>query len=294
MNNTMLDLQRSGVAEQIKRWLVEDVGSGDITSLATIPAEHHSKGIIHMKEAGVLAGGPVARMVFHTVDPTLRFHQRMEDGKAVSSGDVIIEVEGLTRHILQAERLALNLLQRLSGIATQTSAYVQRTTGRSVRLVDTRKTTPGHRLLEKYAVRMGGGWNHRMGLYDAVMIKDNHIKASGGVKLAVQAARSLVPHTTKIEVEVENEQQLHEAVRASADIIMLDNMEIGAMTEAVAYIRKQVPHILIEASGGVNLNTVSQIADTGVDIISVGSLTSSVKALDISLDLNSQKGSGQL
>lgn len=292
MNNMddMLDLERSGIQRQIIQWLEEDVGSGDITSLSTVPAEHLSKGIIHMKEPGILAGMPVAKLVFQLIDPRICFMARKQDGQRVNFGDVIIEVEGPTRHILQGERLSLNLLQRLSGIATKTQAFVERVKDYPVRLVDTRKTTPGHRLLEKYAVRVGGGYNHRFGLYDAVMIKDNHIKAAGSIEKAIHAARQHVPHTTKIEVEVESMEQLHVAVGALADIIMLDNMDTEQMTSAVSYIREHAPHIMIEASGGVRLETVKEIALTGVDVISVGSLTSSVQTLDISLDLNEKKG----
>lgn len=187
------------------------------------------------------------------------------------------------------ERLSLNLMQRLSGISTKTHEFVMALEGLPTRLVDTRKTTPGHRLLEKYAVRVGGGYNHRFGLYDAVMIKDNHIKGSGGITQAVQAARQNIPHTMKIEVEVENFEQLHEALQAGADIIMLDNMEPAKMKEAVSIIKSKAPHIVVEGSGSVTPQTIKAMAETGVDVISVGRLTYSVAALDISLDLNERK-----
>jgi nicotinate-nucleotide pyrophosphorylase (carboxylating) len=182
-------------------------------------------------------------------------------------------------------------MQRLSGIATKTKQFVEALEGAPVRLADTRKTTPGHRAMEKYAVRIGGGSNHRFGLYDAVMIKDNHIKGSGGITQAIANARYIIPHTMKIEVETENMEQVAEAVAAKADIIMLDNMDTGAMEKAVQYIRFHAPHVVIEASGGVSLQTVKAIAATGVDVISVGGLTYSFRSLDISLDLNEKKES---
>jgi nicotinate-nucleotide pyrophosphorylase (carboxylating) len=273
----------------IREWLAEDLGIGDITSAATIPASHESIGIIHMKDAGVVAGLPVAEAVFRMVDDRLKFRALVSDGARVSHGDVIARVHGSTRSILSGERLALNLLQRMSGIATKTDEFVSQISGLPVRLVDTRKTTPGHRMLEKYAVRVGGGHNHRYGLSDAVMIKDNHIKAAGGIRQAITSARQAIPHTMKIEVETESLEQVQEAVDAGADIIMLDNMPIPMMEEAVRYIKSSAPHVVVEASGGVTLQTVRQIALTGVDVISVGGLTHSVRALDISLDLNAKK-----
>jgi len=273
----------------IREWLAEDLGIGDITSAATIPADHESIGIIHMKDAGVVAGLPVAEAVFRMVDDRLKFRALVSDGARVSHGDVIARVHGNTRSILSGERLALNLLQRMSGIATKTDEFVSQIRDLPVRLVDTRKTTPGHRLLEKYAVRVGGGHNHRYGLSDAVMIKDNHIKAAGGIRQAIRSARQAIPHTMKIEVETESLEQVREAVDAGADIIMLDNMPIPAMEEAVRHIKSHAPHVIVEASGGVTLQTVRSIALTGVDVISVGGLTHSVRALDISLDLNAKK-----
>jgi nicotinate-nucleotide pyrophosphorylase (carboxylating) len=273
----------------IREWLAEDLGIGDITSAATIPADHESIGIIHMKDAGVVAGLPMAEAVFRMVDDRLKFRALVSDGARVSHGDVIARVHGNTRSILSGERLALNLLQRMSGIATKTDEFVSQIRDLPVRLVDTRKTTPGHRMLEKYAVRVGGGHNHRYGLSDAVMIKDNHIKAAGGIRQAIRSARQAIPHTMKIEVETESLEQVREAVDAGADIIMLDNMPIPAMEEAVRHIKSHAPHVIVEASGGVTLQTVRSIALTGVDVISVGGLTHSVRALDISLDLNAKK-----
>lgn len=278
------------VRAQIRAWLAEDIGSGDITSWATIPAGSQSKAVIHVKEPGILAGIPIARLVFEVVDAALEFRPLRADGGAVTKGDVIAEVEGSTHSILTGERLALNLMQRLSGIATKTRAFVDALDGLSTRLVDTRKTTPGHRMLEKYAVRVGGGFNHRFGLYDAVMIKDNHIKGSGGITGAVQAARHAIPHTMKIEVETESLAQVEEAIACGADIIMLDNMPHDRMREASAMIKARAPHVIVEASGNVRLDTVRGIAECGVDVISVGGLTYSFQSLDISLDLHGKKG----
>lgn len=276
--------------KQITLWLEEDIGSGDVTANTTIPEDSQSKAIIHVKEEGIMAGLPVAALVFEVVDPTLTFKAKVHDGDFVKRGTIIAEVEGATRSLLIGERLALNLMQRLSGIATKTNSYVKAIEGYKAKLVDTRKTTPGHRILEKYAVRVGGGFNHRFGLYDAVMIKDNHIKGAGGITAAVQAAREHIPHTMKIEVEVETMVQLEEALQSGADIIMLDNMSIELMHKAVKHIKTQAPHIIVEASGGVSLQTIAAIAQTEVDVISVGALTYSVQALDISLDLNEKKG----
>ncbi|MEK5251923.1 carboxylating nicotinate-nucleotide diphosphorylase [Paenibacillus sp. FSL F4-0125] len=277
------------LVQSIKAWLREDVGSGDVTTQMTIPVGHQSKGIIHAKENGVICGIPIAELVFEIVDPTLSFTALVEEGQAVTKGTVIIEVEGSTHAILTGERLALNLMQRLSGVASRTASFVQVLDGLSTRLVDTRKTTPGHRMLEKYAVRVGGGFNHRFGLYDAVMIKDNHIKGAGGIRQAVGRARKNIPHTMSIEVETENLEQVEEALAAGADIIMLDNMSNEMMKQAVARIKAKAPHVKTEASGNVSLETVRGIAETGVDVISVGRLTYSFSSLDISLDLNAKK-----
>lgn len=277
------------LSRNIRLWLEEDIGTGDVTTMTTIPLDQQSKGIIHVKESGVIAGIGVAEHVFRIVDPELVFIAKVQDGAAVDKGAVLAEVSGSTRSILLGERLALNLLQRLSGIATRTRQFVDALEGVPARLVDTRKTTPGHRTLEKYAVRVGGGHNHRFGLYDAVMIKDNHIKGAGGIRTAVVAARTQIPHTMKIEVEVESFAQLNEALEAGADIILLDNMSPEAMKRAVDIVKAQAPHIVVEASGSVTLETIKAIALSGVDVISVGRLTYSVQALDISLDLNEKK-----
>lgn len=273
---------------QIQEWLEEDIGFGDISVQATVPSEEQAKGILYAKESGVVAGLEVAKLVFESVNPYLKFRALVQEGQAIEKGDELAEVEGKAQSILTGERLALNLMQRLSGIATMTRRYVSKAREGSdaVRVVDTRKTTPGLRMLEKYAVRVGGGHNHRYGLFDAVMIKDNHIKASGGIHAAVEAARQFIPHTMKVEVEVESLAQVEVALQAKADIIMLDNMSMDDMTQAVQLIAGRA---VVEASGGVTLDTIANIARTGVDVISVGALTHSVKALDISLDLNQRK-----
>ncbi|RAP27217.1 Quinolinate phosphoribosyltransferase [Brevibacillus laterosporus] len=271
---------------KIEEWLFEDVGHGDITTMTTISADEKGLGILYAKESGIIAGLDIAEQVFHTVDHELDFQIRVSEGSQVKKGDVIAEVAGSVQAILVGERLALNLLQRLSGIATRTQLFVNEIKHTKARVVDTRKTTPGLRLLEKYAVRVGGGHNHRFALYDAVMIKDNHSKGAGGIKEAVMKAREAIPHTMKIEVEAESLEQVHEALSAGADIIMLDNMSCEMMREAVQIIQGKA---IIEASGGVTLETVSAIAETGVDVISVGGLTHSVTSLDISLDLNQRK-----
>ncbi|NDI37046.1 carboxylating nicotinate-nucleotide diphosphorylase [Chengkuizengella sediminis] len=283
----MIEGSMERIKENLKEWLKEDIGTGDVTSISTIPVEHQSIGFIHAKESGVLAGLPVAKLVFQIVDPNIKFNEKATEGSFLNQGDTIVTVEGNTRNILMGERLALNLLQRLSGIATKTNTYVKELSGLSVKIADTRKTTPGHRILEKYAVKVGGGYNHRLGLYDAVMIKDNHIKATGSVKSAIESARKQIPHTMKIEVEIEALDQIEEAL--AADIILLDNMSIDNMTRSVNLIKEQSSHNIVEASGGVTLKAVREIALTGVDVISVGGLTTSIQNLDISLDLNEKK-----
>lgn len=288
----MFNGYNESLVDNIQAWLNEDVGSGDVTTMTTIPQGHESKAIIHAKEGGIIAGMPAAELVFQIVDKNLTFKAHVQDGQRVEKGDILAEVEGSTHRILTGERLALNLLQRLSGIATKTQTFVSALEGLPTRLVDTRKTTPGHRMLEKYAVRVGGGANHRFGLYDAVMIKDNHIKGAGGITEAVSRARNNIPHTMKIEVETESLVQVEEALTAGADIIMLDNMDPVMMAEAVQRIKTVSPHVTTEASGNVTLETVRKIAMSGVDVISVGRLTYSFDSLDISLDLNAKKGGG--
>ncbi len=266
----------------IKRALQEDIGYRDLTTDSIVPPDQRSRGVIIAKQEGVIAGIEVARRTFHLLDPGVDFQNLVEDGDVVKPKDIVARLEGPTCAILQGERVALNFLQRMSGIATYTRRLCQAISGYKARVVDTRKTTPGLRVLEKYAVRVGGGANHRFGLYDGVIIKDNHIIAAGGIKRAVQAVRGKVPHTVRIEVEVQDLEMLAEALDAGADVIMLDNMDIETMKKAVELVAGRVP---LEASGGVNEQNIRQVAATGVDYISVGALTHSVKALDISLDL---------
>ncbi len=266
--------------------LAEDVGSGDITTNSIVPEGATTFAIIHTKEPGVIAGLAVAEMVFRLLGPNISFVAKVKDGERVPAGTVLAEIEGDAKAILTGERVALNFLQRMSGIATRTSLLVDKIKNYPVRVVDTRKTTPGLRMLEKYAVLMGGGHNHRFGLYDAVMIKDNHIKVAGGIRQAIVAARKKVSHMVKIEVEVEDLAGVREALLEKADIIMLDNMNVEAMKEAVRIIDGRA---LVEASGGIDEESIAKIAETGIDIISVGALTHSIKSLDISLDIGEIK-----
>ena len=266
--------------------LAEDQVFSDPTTAVLIPPDLKGTGVIRSKAQGVVAGLDVALAVFRRVDPELRTEALMGDGASVAPGDDLARVEGSAASILRAERPALNFLQRMSGIATDTARYVKVVEGCRARIVDTRKTAPGMRYLDKYAVRTGGGGNHRLNLADGVLIKDNHIEALRSrekslvdtVKLALERA----PHTIKVEVEVANLEELQEALDAGAHIIMLDNMSIEEMRRAVETVAGRA---VLEASGGVNLETVREVAETGVNLISVGSLTHSVKALDLSLDL---------
>jgi nicotinate-nucleotide pyrophosphorylase (carboxylating) len=259
--------------------IAEDIGPGDATSEAVLPATLALCGRIIAKRAGVIAGLPVAEAVFHRVDPALRLSSHVRDGDSVTPGDVVAEVNGPGRGMLAAERLALNFLQQLSGIATLTRAFVDAVDGTRATVLDTRKTHPGYRVLEKYAVRMGGAHNHRMSLHDMLLIKDNHIEAAGSITTAVGQARSLHPHLP-IEVEVKNLDELREAVGLNVDRIMLDNMDLDQMQEAVTLAAGRVP---LEASGGVDLERVAAIAATGIDYISIGALTHSAPALDLSM-----------
>lgn len=270
----------------IQNWLAEDVGSGDITTDNIVPEGAVTKAYIHAKQAGILAGVDIAGHVFNVLNPAVKFTALKADGDWLEKKTVIAELAGDARAILTGERLALNLLQHLSAIATKTKALNDLVKDYPVRLVDTRKTTPGLRLLEKYAVTVGGGYNHRLGLYDAVLIKDNHIKVAGGVKQAVLTVKAKVSHTVKIEIEVEDIAGVKEAIAAKADIIMLDNMTNEMMKEAVQLIGGRA---VVEASGGIDESTIAGIAATGVDIISVGALTHSVAALDISMDIGAIK-----
>ena len=266
----------------IEQALLEDIGTGDITTESIIPSNLKAKGIIKTSEEGIVAGLDIIYLVFKKLDPEICFQSKIKDGNKILPGEILAEITGPARTILKGERVALNFLQRMSGIATITSKFCQKAKDLPVRIVDTRKTTPGLRILEKYAVRMGGGHNHRFGLYDAVLIKDNHIAVAGGIKSAVNSVQKQISHTVKIEVEVENLSQLQEALKVQVDIIMLDNMDLETMKEAVKMVKGKT---LIEASGGITLEKVRKIAQTGVDLISIGALTHSVKALDINMEI---------
>lgn len=270
----------------VENALSEDVGSGDITTSLLIPEDKVAEGVITAEEEIVLAGVRVAEEVFRTLDPGVEFEAFATDGDLLRSGDKILRVRGRARALLTGERVALNFLQRLSGVATVSRRYAEAVKGLSVRIVDTRKTTPGLRGLEKYAVRVGGCWNHRCGLFDGVLIKENHITLTPGVAEAVSLARRDAPHTLKVEVEVRNLQEVREAIKGGADIIMLDNMDIPAMREAVRVIRgHKEREILIEASGGMSLDRIREVAATGIDLISAGALTHSASWLNISMDI---------
>ena len=268
--------------------LAEDLASADITTEALVPSELEGKAAILVKRDGVLAGIDAAKEVFRQVDRSLRFKALVKDGAKVSKGKVVATIEGKMASMLKAERTALNFLQHLSGIATETARYVDAVEGTKAIITDTRKTVPGLRLLEKYAVRLGGGRNHRLNLSDGVLIKDNHlaILRSHGVGLgeAVKQARKRAPRTMRVEVEVESVKQAREALSAGADIIMLDNMSLKDMRCVVELVQGKA---LLEASGGITLDNLRSVAETGVDLISVGALTHSAKALDISMEVES-------
>ena len=271
----------ASVIDLIHRALEEDIGPGDITTSLLIPDENESRALYIAKGNFVLAGLPFSREVFQILDPSISFKMFYNEGVNVIKGDVIAEVHGKTRAVLSGERVSLNILQRLSGIATLTSMYVHKIKGLKAKIVDTRKTTPCQRFMEKYAVRIGGGGNHRFGLFDGILIKDNHIEAVGSIKEAVKLTKSSY-YLAKIEVEVENLYDLKEAIKAGADIVMLDNMSVSDIKEAVKISNGRV---LLEASGGVKLENVRDIAEAGVDLISVGALTHSAVAVDISLKI---------
>ncbi len=271
----MLDIDRI-----IRNALQEDIGLGDVTTLATVERGAQARAQLVAKEDFVLSGLEVAGQVFRTLDTAVAFESLSRDGQAVRRGEVLAWIKGEAAVLLQGERVALNLLQRMCGIATQTARFVREIEGTSAVIVDTRKTTPGLRVLEKYSVRMGGGRNHRTSLYDGILIKENHIAAAGGIATAISRARSYAPHTLRIEVETQNLQEVEEALSAGADIILLDNMPLDMLRGAVTLVNGRA---LTEASGGVNLDTVREIAQTGVDFISVGALTHSSRAVDISM-----------
>ncbi len=260
----------------------EDIGIGDITTEATVPPTQEGVGTLLAKSDGIVAGLPVAERVFAKLDETVLFRALANDGETVKVGTPIAEVQGSAKTILMGERTALNFLQRLSGIATLTAQFVTAVADYDTKIVDTRKTAAGWRAVQKYAVHVGGAQNHRFGLYDGVLIKDNHIVAAGGIANAVQRARQVVPHTAKIEVEVETLDQVDEALKAGADILLLDNMSPSMMKSVV----HEVGDLAVtEASGGITLEQVTTVAATGVNLISVGALTHSAMPMDISLTL---------
>ena len=272
--------------ELIRAALEEDGAFADITTLSTVPAEQQVRGTIITRQAGVIAGLPVAAAVFHELDAHVGVTLLLEDGTSVLAGQEIATLRGPARAVLSGERVALNFLGRLSGIATLTASCVQAVEGTRARILDTRKTTPGLRALEKEAVRLGGGQNHRFGLNDGVLIKDNHIKAAGGVAQAIRAARRHAPHLLKIEVECETLAEVREALEAGAEVILLDNMNVETMRGAVDVVRSVAPNVLLEASGniGVNASKLAAVASTGVDFISLGALTHSAPNFDVSLE----------
>ena len=282
---TELQFPHHLVAETVKAALAEDLGlAGDITTNALIPAYAVCEATLALREDGRVAGLPLAVAAFRALDPEMAVEAHVREGAQALAGTTIARLSGKTRAILSAERVALNLVQHLSGVATATHHFVEAVAGTGAKIVCTRKTTPSLRAFEKYAVRAGGGTNHRFGLFDAVLIKDNHIAAAGGVAAAIERARAAVGHMVKIEVEVDTLAQLEEALRHPIDAVLLDNMAVPELKNAVALAKTARPGILCEASGGVRLVTVRAIAETGVDMISVGALTHSVKALDIGLD----------
>lgn len=270
------------VARAVADALAEDLGlAGDITTDATVPVGAEASAVIASRKPGVVSGLDLAEAAFRALDPALSFERLHDDGAKVAARTDIARVVGNARALLTAERVALNFMGRMSGIATLTRAYVEAVAGTKATIVETRKTTPGLRAFEKYAVRCGGGRNHRTGLFDAILIKDNHIVAAGGLPQAVEAARAHAGHTVKLEVEVDTLDQLRDALRYDIDIVLLDNMPPATLRDAVALVAGKA---LTEASGGVDLSTVRAIAETGVDLISIGALTHSAPVLDLGLD----------
>lgn len=284
-------LPRVLIEGAVREALAEDLGSrGDITTDATVRADTMAAATFGARRAGVIAGLPVAEAAFRAIDPKVTFDALVRDGDAVAAGAVVARVEGSARALLTAERVALNFLCHMSGIATLTRRYADAVAGTHARIIDTRKTTPGLRAFEKYAVRCGGGGNHRSGLYDAILIKDNHIVAAGGVESAVAAARAHAGHMVKVEVEVGTLDELAQALKHPIDAVLLDNMDAAVLRQAVAMVGGRA---LTEASGGVTLETVRAIAETGVDLISVGALTHSAPILDLGLDFVTSGGAAR-
>lgn len=281
----MIRLEEAEIREAVRQALAEDVGIGDVTTLACVPPEATARAVLRARESMVLAGLAFARLAFHELDPNLKLQTRAEDGQRLAPGDVALEISGAARAILTAERVALNFIQRLSGVATLTARFVAAVAGTKARILDTRKTTPGWRRFEKYAVACGDGTNHRTGLYDLVLIKDNHLAALAGaspnpIAAAVQRARQAWPQL-KVEVEADTLEQVDQAAEAGADFILLDNMSPDQLREAVRRVRGRSQ---TEASGGIRLETLRAVAETGVDFISVGAITHSAPAVDLGLD----------
>lgn len=265
----------------IDLWLTEDIGACDLTVQVMIEPDETGKFQMNAREPMIVAGIEVAARVFKRYDPELKVKLLVKDGDKVEKGAILMEIEGAARSVLTAERTALNIAQRLSGIANETARYVAAIAGTKARLIDTRKTTPGLRMMEKHAVTCGGGLNHRLGLDNGVMIKDNHIAVCGSITAAVERARKTLPVLTKLEVECDRLEQVEEAVKAGADVIMLDNMSVADMTKAVGLIAGRAK---VEASGGIRIDTIGPIAQTGVDYISTSKITQSAPAVDIGLD----------
>jgi nicotinate-nucleotide pyrophosphorylase (carboxylating) len=273
------------IEEAVQRALNEDLGrAGDITSIATIPESTHAHAIMVARQSGVIAGLPLAVAVFQKLSPDLSIEAHVRDGGVVAAGMQVLTISGPARAVLSGERTALNFVGRLSGVATLTADYVRHTAGTKMRICCTRKTTPGLRALEKYAVRCGGGFNHRFGLDDAILIKDNHIAVAGGIKPVLQRARAHIGHLVKIEIEVDTLAQLREVLDTGlADVVLLDNMDIATLTEAVQLAKGRV---VLEASGGVTQDSIAKIASTGVDYASAGALTHSAPNFDVALDID--------
>ena len=282
----MEKLEIQHIGSLIENALKEDIGNGDITTNALIPDSMNSSATMVAKADGIIAGMNVAEAVFRYLSPQISWNPFVQDGDSIKKGDLLVEMSGPFRSLLTGERLALNFLQRMSGIATMTSLFVAQVAGTGTKILDTRKTVPGLRLLDKYAVKAGGGENHRIGLYDMVLIKDNHIKVAGGIKKAVEQIRINLPSGMKIEVETTTIQEVKEAIEMKADIIMLDNMNNETMKRCVELINHQAK---VEASGNMSFERIKEVAATGVDYISIGALTHSVMALDISMNIQPEQ-----
>ena len=282
-----LDMEK--VRTLVRVALKEDIGKGDITSKLTVPKPAQALALIMAKEDAVIAGLPVAKLVYEMVDPALAFDGLLQDGSRVEYGDILVKIQGSARSILAGERVALNFLQHLSGVATLTAKYVEQVQGTSAKILDTRKTLPGFRVLDKYAVRMGGGTNHRMGLYDMVLIKSNHVELAGGIGNAIRKIKRSNGKGTKVVAEVRNLNEATEALFASPDRLLLDNMSLDKIRDVVALVetsnRAREVKTDLEVSGGINLDNVRAIAQTGVNFVSVGALTHSARAVDLSLTL---------